>query len=147
MLKMMIDKYNTKAFTHEYIFGFTLNHIVYMVKTNAEILPYILKTDRASRGQGMSLRFCPTKAQKIRLLSENCVTALCSDKYFTEMWKESKYNKGEIFEKLVSEYFGIKWEKDNIPFTKGGDIEIDGIAYQIKFEKATFTNEKTLARL
>jgi hypothetical protein len=39
------------------------------------------------------------------------------------------------------------WEKDNVPFTEDGDLTANGIAYQIKFEKATFTNEKTLARL
>ena len=59
----------------------------------------------------------------------------------------SKYNRGEVFEKLITEYFGQTWVKDNIPYTEAVDIEVDGIAYQIKFEKATFTNEKTLARL
>ena len=40
-----------------------------------------------------------------------------------------------------------EWEKDNVPFTEAGDIEVNGIAYQIKFEKATFTNEKSIANL
>ena len=60
------------------------------------------------------------------------------------MVETTKYNKGEIFEKLITEYFGMKWEKDNVPFTEGGDIEINGKAFQIKYEKATFTNEKFL---
>ena len=47
----------------------------------------------------------------------------------------------------MTESYGQTWTKDNVPFTAGGDIEVDGIAYQIKYEKATFTNEKTLARL
>ena len=38
----------------------------------------------------------------------------------------------------------MDWEKDNVPFTEGGDIEINGKAFQIKYEKATFTNEKFL---
>ena len=48
---------------------------------------------------------------------------------------------------MVTEFYGQTWEKDNVPFTEDGDITVDGIAYQIKFEKATFTNEKTLARM
>lgn len=72
---------------------------------------------------------------------------LCSKEFFETTAKESKYNKGEIFEKLVTEYFAQEWTKDNIPFTEAGDIEINGKAYQIKFEKATFTNEKTLAKM
>ena len=66
---------------------------------------------------------------------------------FDDMVKESKYNKGEIFEKLVTEQYGQEWEKDSVPFTKAGDIEINGIAYQIKYEAANFTTEKTLASL
>ena len=48
---------------------------------------------------------------------------------------------------MVTEYFGQVWEKDNIPFIDDGDLTINGIAYQIKFEKGTFINEKTLARM
>lgn len=62
------------------------------------------------------------------------------------MFKDSKYNRGEIFEKMVTELNGQEWEKDNVPFTDDGDLTVDGIAYQIKFEKATFTSEKQLAR-
>ena len=72
---------------------------------------------------------------------------LCSEKYFEELVANSKYNRGEIFEKLVTEYFGQVWVKDNIPFTEAGDIEVNGISYQIKFQKATFCNEKSLASL
>jgi len=72
---------------------------------------------------------------------------LCSEKFFDELASESKYNKGEIFEKLVTELNGQEWEKDNIPFTDDGDLTVDGIAYQIKFEKASFINEKQIARM
>ena len=109
-------------------------------------MPYILKLDKASRGAGYSLRFCPNKNQKAFLLSKGAYP-LCSKDFFETSVKESKYNKGEIFEKMVTEYFGQIWEKDNIPFTEDGDLTVNGIAYQIKFEKATFTNEKTLARM
>ena len=146
LFEMMINRYNEKSYTHNYIYGFFFQNLVYMVETTAESMPYILKLDKASRGQGYSLRFCPTMAQKALLLSKGA-KVLCSKEFFETSVKESKYNKGEIFEKLVTEYFGQVWEKDNIPFTEDGDLTVNGIAYQIKFEKATFTNEKTLARM
>lgn len=146
LFESMINRYNNKSFTHEYIYGFFFQNNVYMVKTNTSVMPYILKLDKASRGAGYALRFCPTVAQKTFLLAKGA-QVLCSKEYFNQETKNSKYNKGEIFEKLVTEYFGQEWEKDNIPFTEAGDIEVDGIAYQIKFEKATFTNEKSLARI
>lgn len=142
----MIDRYNELSFTHDYIYGFTYKGTVYMVETGKEVMPYILKLDKASRGAGMALRFKPTNEQKIYLLAKGAI-ALCSVKYFEATVANSKYNKGEVFEKMVTEYFGQVWEKDNVPFTKGADLTVDEINYQIKFEKATFTNEKSLARL
>lgn len=140
----MINRYNELSYTHNYIFGFTYMGNVYATTATSEILPYILKLDRASRGQGYSIRFRPTKAQKTLLLSKGA-ELICSYEFFTETATNSKYNKGEIFEKIITERFGQEWEKDNIPFTQDGDITVDGVAYQIKYESATFTNEKTLA--
>lgn len=118
----------------------------YTREATAEVMPYILKLDKASRGAGYSLRFCPTNAQKTFLLTKGA-QVLCSKEFFETSVKESKYNKGEIFEKMVTEFYGQEWTKDNVPFTEDGDLTTNGIAYQIKFEKATFTNEKTLARM
>ena len=146
LFQMMIDRYNELSYTHNYIFGFYFQNNVYMVEATSEILPYILKLDRASRGQGYSIRFSPNNAQKAVLLAKGA-QVICSKEFFETSVKESKYNKGEIFEKMVTEFFGQEWEKDNVPFTDDGDLTVNGIAYQIKFEKATFTNEKTLARM
>lgn len=145
LLHSMIERYERKAFTNRYIFGFTFAHNVYMVEANADLLPSILCLDRASRGAGYSLRFCPTKDIKVLLM--NGAKVLCSEKFFTEQVESSIYNRGEIFEKLVTESFGQEWTKDNVPFYEGADLTANGIAYQIKFEKATFANEKSLARI
>lgn len=141
----MVRKYNKHAFTHKYIFGFAYKGNVYMAHADADMLLSILKLDKASRGAGYALRFCPTNAIKVALLTN--ATLLCSKAFFEETVADSIYNKGEIFEKMVTEFYGQAWKKDNIPFTEDGDLTVDGIAYQIKFEKATFCNEKSLANL
>lgn len=144
--KMLQDGYNNVAFTDKYILGWTLDHVVYMAVCDRWLVDRVTCLDMASRGAGYALRFKPNKSQKMLLMTCGAV-ALCSEKYFNEMVTESRYNRGEIFEKLVTEKFGQVWEKDNVPFTIDGDITVDGTAYQIKFEKATFTNEKSLASL
>ena len=146
LLEKMIQFYNKKAFTHMYIFGFTYKGNVYMVTTNNHVLNMILRLDKASRGAGYALRFKPNNKIKVLLLGLGA-KVLCSVEYFNELCTESKYNKGEIFEKLVTEQAGQTWEKDNVPFTKDGDLTIDGIAYQIKYEKATFINEAQMDRM
>ena len=48
---------------------------------------------------------------------------------------------------LINKYFNKEWKKDNRKFTECGDIEVNEIAYQIKYEKASFINEKTMSRM
>ena len=146
MKKTMIDFYNRNSFTHNYIFGVAFGGKVYAVKATAEALPYLLTVEKASRNAGLALRFKPNNAQRADLLAMGA-KVLCSVDYFNALVAGSKYNRGEIFEKLVTENYGQHWEKDNIPFTQAGDIEVNGIAYQIKYEKATFINEAQMLRM
>lgn len=141
----LIANYNALSFTHNYIFGFEYKGMIYRTTTTSEVLPYVLCLDKASRGAGYSLRFRPTTEQKLMLLMG--AEVLCSKDFFKAEVAKSKYNAGEIFEKMVTESLGQEWKKDSVPFTKDGDVTANGTAYQIKFQNATFTNEKQLARL
>lgn len=146
LLKVLQDAYHELSATDNYIMVFVYGGIVYMTICAADMVNHVTCLDKASRGAGYSLRFKPNKAQKQMLLA-NGATALCSTSLFDHMVAESIYNRGEIAEKIVTEYFGQVWTKDNVPYTEAGDINVDGIEYQIKFEKATFTNEKSLAKM
>lgn len=145
LLYNLSDRYNRLAYTDKYILGFTFHGVVYMVFADRYMTDRFICLDKASRGAGYSIRFKPTVEQKIALIMN--AEILCSVDYFNHTVVNSKYNRGEIFEKLVTEKLGQVWEKDHIPFTEAGDIDYNGTAYQIKFEKATFTNEKSLASL
>ena len=116
-----------------------------MAHTDAEVLPFVCCQDMASRGAGYAVRYCPTVAQKLYLLP--MATPLCSVEFFNAEVAHSKYNRGEIFEKLVTELYGQIWVKDTVPFWAGPDLTVDGIDYQIKFEKATFCNELSLKNI
>lgn len=141
----LITEYNKLAYTHNYIFGFTYKKNIYAVKTTSEVLPYVLKLDKASRGAGYSIRFCPTNEQKLFLIAKGAEVVGSAEWFKAE--NENEYNKGENFERIITEKVGQKWEKDNVPFTIDGDLTVNGTAYQIKYQGATFTNEKTLAKL
>jgi hypothetical protein len=139
VLNYLCEGYESIAFTNKYIYGFYYKDCIVMVYSN-EIIAAL---DKAAKNYGYSIRFKPNNKIK-KALIENGFVVLCSRKYFDKLCKMSKYNKGEIFEKLVFEYFGLKWKKDNIPFYVNSDIFVNENHYQIKFEKATFTNETTL---
>ena len=140
----MMTSYEKHSFSNKYIKGFVFKNMVYMLMTNS-LDETGLKLDKASRNGGCSLRFKPNLKDKKEMLKK--AFPVCTKQEFIALVKASKYNNGEMYEKIITEHFGLKWKKDNTPFTKKGDIEINGIAYQIKFEKATFINEKQLAKL
>lgn len=153
--KMLQDGYNKVAFTDKYILGWTLKHVIYFTICDRELVDWVTCLDKASRGAGYALRFKPNTEQKYMLMA-NGAEVLCSEMrfneileetYINEKGKEVHYNKGEVFERLITEKAGQEWKKDTVPFTMAGDIEWNGVAYQIKFEKATFTNEKSLMNL
>ena len=148
MMKLeLANRYHANAFTNNYIFGWTEKGLVYMATVeNCQNLASYIVLDKASRNGGYSIRFKPNRTVKEMLKFAKC-EILCSKEYFEKTVKNSKYNRGEIFEKMVTEKFGQEWEKDNVPFTKDGDLTVNGKAYQIKFEKATFATEKQLMNL
>ena len=142
----MMQVYKAISAADAYILGFTYHNNVYFVVVDDNVLELACSLDKASRGAGYSIRFKPTNAVKEMLFTLYSPKMLCSVEYFNTICSDSKYNKGEIFEKLITEFFGQVWKKDNIPFTVAGDININGKEYQIKFEKATLVSEKTLTR-
>ena len=145
-IKEFTDIYTKLAFTHNYMFGYAEKGVVYCTIATAEVLPEVCILDAASRDQGAALRFKPNKTQR-EILKRYETFKVCALEVLENLYETTKYNRGEIFEKLITEKFGQTWTKDHVPFTVAGDIEVDGVAYQVKYNKATFTNEKTLANL
>ena len=137
----MIRNYRKYSAAEGYILGFVYNKMLYFVELE-EIMPRYLKVEEASRNQGDNLRIRLKKAHKENLMKKNPICLGSAD-----LLTESKYNKGEIFEKLVTEYFGQTWEKDTIPFWVQGDININGKEIQIKFENAGLMNTKQIKKL
>jgi hypothetical protein len=143
----LIERYTRVSTAHAYILGFTQGGTVYAAICDSDMLPEVCTIDRASRGAGMSLRFKPTVTVKHHLMETCDCIALCSEKYFMERYNACKHNKGEVFEALVTEYFGQAWCKDSVPFTQAGNVNVNGVEYQIKFQAATFASERTLINI
>jgi len=145
MRHKMVEFYKDTAFTHHYIFGYEYKKTVYMTIVDGDILNEVVKLDKAGHHEGVAIKFKPNNAQKLMLMSINS-EPICSKEYIEEQFKVSKYNRGEIFEKIITEKYGQTWVKDNIPYTVDGDITVDGVAYQIKYQNATFLTEKGMLK-
>lgn len=136
-----IRTYRNYSAADSYILGFTYAHNLYMIEVN-EIMPRFLSVEEASRNQGENLRLRLKKKYKEQLLRKGAIMLGSADCLVAD-----KYNKGEIFEKLVTEHFGQTWEKDTVPFWIQGDINVNGKEIQIKLDSATLMNTKQIARL
>lgn len=121
--------------------------VLYACIVNADEIAVYMKLDKASRNSGFSLRFKPNKAERENLIFNHDSFPLCDVKKFNTMYKRSKYNRGEIVEREIYKRFNQNWKKDTIPFWVDGDITINGIKYQIKYEKATYITEAQAQRL
>lgn len=140
----LLNRYNRRAYCHKYIMGFIYKKVVYFAHCDERDLDRLVTVGECSRG-GYSIRFRPDNEMKASLLDR--AEVLCSASEFSAICEASKYNKGEVFEQMVTEHFGQIWTKDSVPFWKGPDITVDGINYQIKFQEASFISESALARI
>ena len=144
--KAIAVRYNKRAGAHKYIVGFMRHGIVYYVQLDFVQLCELLKDDRASskRGGTFKLRVRVTAEQAMSFIYSGAAIELCS---VDELTANTKYNKGENFERIVTELLTAEtWVKDSVPFYVKGDINVNGEEIQIKLDGAELTNEKTLAR-
>lgn len=137
---VMINEYKAHSAADYYIVGYIYAHDVYFTIT-PEIDADWLKVEKASRNQGENLRLRMSSATKKALMTTNPV-CLGNE----SLLSDGKYNKGENFEKMVTEYFGQEWHKDTVPFWEAGDITLDGKEVQIKLDSATLMNTKHLEK-
>jgi hypothetical protein len=138
--RTMMKWYEKFSAADGYIIGFVMDKMLYMVEME-RIAPRFLNVEEASRNQGDNLRLRLKKAQKQSLAKK----AICLGS--ADVLTADKYNKGENFEKVVTEYYGQEWEKDTIPFYMQGDINVNGRELQIKLDSATLANSKMLEKL
>lgn len=146
-IEKMLKMYGETTATENYIFGFYYKGKVYVTFNNSNVLEFIASADIASKknGGGMVVRFRKNN-KKASFLIENASKyfVLCSEKHFKDVHKSVKYNRGETFEMLMFEHYGMEYHKDNTKYSVDGDIHINGIAYQMKFDRATITSVNSL---
>lgn len=136
-----IKTYRNYSAADAYILGFVYDKMLYMIKVD-EIMPRFLTVEEASRNQGENLRLRLRKKYREQLLRKGAICLGSADCLVAD-----KYNKGELFEKAVTEYYGQTWVKDNIPFWVQGDICVNGVELQIKLDSATLMNTKQVKKL
>ena len=145
-LTEMITTYNKLSAADSYIFGFIVNHLLYYICFDGHLPESLLKLGRASSKRGGAAKVRVRASAEIkRAFVESGKAILLGSESLLDT--NDKYNKGDRFERLITETLtGEKWYKNSTPFTKAGDIELNGKQVQVKMNDAELTNENTLRR-
>lgn len=151
----IVRRYNKGAYTHNYIFGFARNSLIYAVQVdNASDLLNSLTYAEKRSSSGWNLRYRPTKAQQEIILANASRVEILGTADWLEAEKLNfKNNRGDTFEYHACKRWNGEQPKNRTEkFTTCGDFWTkDGKHYQCKYGAstgaATFTDEKILASL
>lgn len=138
----LLNAYEATTAATAYIIGFLMNGNVYAIFLKS--LPvWLIGLDRESTSHGgaKKLRIRMNAIARARLMNLGAAYIGTANEVLT-----SRKNKGEAFEKWMTENAGQEWHKDSVPYYIDGDITIGGTKYQIKFESASLANENTIAK-
>ena len=148
---MYLKNHFDQSATHNYIFGVEHNGKVaaYMITLDYDGFK-LMFSDKPTDSKRSSVVKYRSNTKKINYLETNSTRRIDMGtvEYLRAMrrtkvnrfGKEYVENCGECFEWLLAEMFGVKQnEKANLKFTDGGDLEINGISYQVKYERAGIT--------
>ena len=153
MNKETLKGYNRTTYTHEYIIGASDGSTVkaYFVRLDLDGLAFMF-SDKPTNSKGTQVvKYRSTKAKREYLASHACKIINLGTPTDLENARRTRTNKqgktyrenlGECFEWLLAEMFGVKQnDLSNLSHTEGGDLVIEGIAYQVKYERATIAVE------
>lgn len=139
-LKHFVKEYNRLNGADKYIVAFPFNNEIHYVVVNHLKMNW-LKLSREAKSKGGH--------QKVKLYASLKELAtmnhfyLCDKETFEE-WTKFYHNKGNAIEKIIADVNGMDFTPNSFPFYRGGDIEIDGVSYQLKWYEASLTNIVTL---
>ncbi len=134
--------YNKLSGADKYLIFFHYKGNIYMVESE-KIMPRwcAVAYESSSKGGYQKFRMAMNNTHKEQLIRKG------ANKVFTVgEFEEMPYaNKGHRCEWWLHEMYDLgEYKPDRERFDKGGDVCINGIEYQVKFENASLTNVNTL---
>ena len=141
----MLATYDRLSAAHDYALGFVHERRLYVVRMSYNELLTYAKPDRMSSKRGgwakVRIRMNADQRKLLATTAELLGGA--------ELLKvDPEHNRGENLERELTErWLGKPWKKNNTPFWVAGDLQVNGVEVQVKYDGAELTNEKELTRL
>ena len=141
-VKKLLSMYHEISVSKKYIIGGNCGDIWrFGIFELHDLIDNIYLDIGSKTGENGSITIRFRFTNEIKQKVKNNGIYLCTNEE-TKQFKLS--NNGYLLEFLVHRYFGRSWQPDNKKWYEYPDISVNGINYQIKGNKATFCNIKTL---
>ena len=142
-----IRYYRKYTGTDRYFIGFQRKGFLW-VADESELMPRWLTIRKPTGNHKEKLQMDLKAKHKDQLIKKGAKPVMTSEE-FEEMAKamaKGQTNKGWTLEKIIFDMFeqSEDWDRDNTSFEDCGDINIDGVEYQIKYENAQIVVIQTL---
>lgn len=143
--------YNKLSGSHKYLIFFEYDENIYCAITDKIAPRWCIESRESYRhnkngtvaGGEQKWQMQMRKKHKEELVKKGAEVAMTSEE-FAELGKV-KANKGRRCEYWLHEKYNLgEHTDDTVRFDKGGDVCIDGIEYQVKFQNASLCNVRTL---
>lgn len=133
-----------------YYIVFEYKKVVYLYKTTT--LKQNFVKEKMSSKHEKTLAMNITKQVKEYIINNDNknVQVLMTKKEFDKKCKYYKtiknYNKGNVTELLIYKMNNQKYSRDNVAYYDDGDITIDGVKVQVKYQNATIARYATIEK-
>lgn len=111
--------------------------------------PEIVKIGRESSSKGgwEKLRLQISSAKKQQWIIEGKAKLVMTSEKFLAIAQEKGLNKGQTCEYLSAKARKQEYKLDNVRFDKSGDVNLKRKKIQVKFENASLTQLRTIAKV
>ena len=123
-----------------YVVGFPFRGNVYRVTVREIPLSWVQLNRTSSRKRAVpALRLRIHAAERAELVAQGAELVGPES-----LLNDDQLNRGEVWEKLITEAAGQSWAKDSTPYWVAGDLRLEGVEVQIKYNNATLTTAHAL---
>lgn len=147
-IRFWLEKYEEFNGCNCYEIYFNYRHTLYKIELK-KLDTSIVKLGRESSSKGgyEKLRLSITSAKKQEWLMSGKAKRLMSEEELNKLAEEKELNRGQACEYLSAKARKQEYTLDNTRFDKAGDVNLKRKKIQVKFENASLTQLRTIAKV
>lgn len=107
----------------------------------------VITRESSSKGGHEKLKLAIKSSKKQEWILSGRAKEVMSEGNFTKIAVENKLNKGQTCEYLAAKARKQEYKLDNVRFDKAGDVNLKRKRIQVKFENASLTQLRTIAKV